>query len=557
MASSIGVQLAPPSGTDELDQLRFMIAQFAEAYPRSLKPRDPREFALKIKDQKARSNKENMAPAPRLRCYLFRGAPDQGISGYVALSESTVLGTPPTLKQIFVRKPERRKGLAAAALRNLPFTEDELLVEQPIKVTHLALESAGWRLVRPNVETWLYYRGVVAKSLPKVNLEDVWEWIESEAHGSSRASTLPISLPFYPAIVSRASLERATGEEGMLALLSMCAGQTSAPLFDLYDATAMLDAESASNGNVAREEVMKHLATLEEEHAARRAALEEAEAKVLECETSLAAEQALAEVRMEQALAVLDAKAGISKARAKAPRVRTTASGSAKRQPRGPRRWPGPLRAIQQEAQLRATSRAMDMASLKRDAIFLKRARVQAELSREVVHDDIESSSAGDPLFGVPVPTTPPRNAKRMKRLLGTPGRDEQMTPMAPDNYRSRKRKQASNDGLIGNEVDARDSISITSHNLVPVTEVWTDAKPRSVDLDVRVVQSDFIQIDLLLESRGIRVVSLSGQSMSGIRINDLITKVEGIAIHTKSKTRRRPPFRDGMAITIRRQLCW
>lgn len=467
MDSGSSIQVAPPSGADELDQLRFMIAQFAEAYPRTLKPRDPREFALKIKDQKKQSNKENAAPAPRLKCYMMAGG-DYGepLLGYAALSEPRFKGKPPTLKQLFVRKPERRKGLATAALRCLPFryADNKLLVEQPVKATHFALESAGWRLVRVHEDGWLYYRGIIAESLPKVDFISEWEWIESEAYGSSKwASALPVSLAFYPTILSRASLERATGDDGVSALLAMCTGQASStPLYDLYDASAKLENIHVPAGT-------------------------------------------------------------------------------------------------------------------QRDA------QVPGDALDEVCKSIPEASSVSTPLE----PSTPPSAVARKGRLLNTLDQEAYMTPLLDQRHHlSQKRKRELNTGLS----DSRGALQKVSHTEFsseqrhllqksnqpadpglnireseePLHDASSDApvlsehatptKPQHVDMDMRVVQSDFINATLSLERCGLKVDSISAPTVTGIRVNDLIIKVNGVALH--SKVRQRPPLRDGMAIKVRRQLC-
>jgi hypothetical protein len=399
-----------------------MIAQFAEAYPRTLKPRDPRQFALKVKDQKKQSNKENAAPTPRLRCYMFAEAPSQALVGYVALSQPKVRGTPPTLKQVFVRKPERRKGFATAVLRSLPFLyeDDQLLVEQPVKATHLALESAGWRLVRHDADSWLYCRGSIAANLPSVDLDHTWEWIESEAHGGSRASELPNSLAFYPAILSRASLDRATGDEGVFALLGLCTGQAaSAPLYELYDASPLLQRNST-----------------------------------------------------------------------------------------------------------------------------------KAESLSGVVPNARENVVAADILPEVTVPSTPLPLTDRMS----SPTQNAQMTPGAVDDPVSRKRKYET---AVAPEAEPDLPSIVLRRSLGSIkasSEHSASGSSQFAEMELRVVQSDFMHIELKAERRGMRVSSLSTPSVSGIQVSDLIVKVDGIAVH--SKARRRPAFRDGMAITIRRQVC-
>merc|ERR1711871_1247016 len=99
--------------------------------------------------------------------------------------------------------------------------------------------------------------------------------------------------------------------------------------------------------------------------------------------------------------------------------------------------------------------------------------------------------------------------------------------------------------GLGMHSTQESDHLSSSEHTPNP--------RLRYSDIELRVVQSEFMHITLSEEKRGLRVSGACLPGKSGIQDNDLITKVGGIPVH--SKARRRPPLSDGMAICVRRQL--
>merc|ERR1712070_1065471 len=159
--------------------------------------------------------------------------------------------------------------------------------------------------------------------------------------------------------------------------------------------------------------------------------------------------------------------------------------------------------------------------------------------------------------------STPSPDAMRKRFLTDTSEHVNNMTPPAERRSISPKRRRlrrlASTGeirSLMGLGVSSKlepEPFHVLSDSEQQSPERATVAKPHVLDIELRVVQSDFMDFTLSSERRGLRISGPCTPGVSGIRANDLIVKVGGIAVH--SKARQRPPLCDGMAITVKRLL--
>merc|ERR1712176_1251350 len=71
-------------------------------------------------------------------------------------------------------------------------------------------------------------------------------------------------------------------------------------------------------------------------------------------------------------------------------------------------------------------------------------------------------------------------------------------------------------------------------HTIVPFDQAHPRTMHGFMNIELRVVQSDFMQIELVYETNGIRVANLSSGSVAGLKSDDLITKVDGVSVNSK-----------------------
>lgn len=71
---------------------------------------------------------------------------------------------------------------------------------------------------------------------------------------------------------------------------------------------------------------------------------------------------------------------------------------------------------------------------------------------------------------------------------------------------------------------------------------------------ELRVVGTEFANVKLARQSRGLKVLNLQKPSPSGLRVGDFITKVDGVSLRART-TRDRPTLSDGVALLVSRRL--